>query len=44
MSSSNPRLGGELAAVVGGFLLDMWAFLLIPLFGSTEVLGSLYRL
>jgi hypothetical protein len=43
MASSNLARWGGPVAVVGGVLV-MWAFLLIPLFGSTGVLGSLYRL
>ena len=42
MASSNLARWGGPVAVVGGVLLVMWAFLLIPLFGSTGVLGSLY--
>jgi hypothetical protein len=44
MSSSSLTRWGGLAAVAGGVLLVIWAFLLIPMFGPTGVLGSLYRL
>jgi hypothetical protein len=43
LSSSLARWGG-LAAVAGGVLLVIWAFLLIPMFSSTWMPGSLYRL
>jgi hypothetical protein len=42
-SSSLARWGG-LAAVAGGVLLVIWAFLLIPVFSPTWIPGSLYRL
>jgi hypothetical protein len=44
MSSSTLARWGGLAAVAGGVLLVIWAFLLIPISGPTGVLGSLYRL
>lgn len=43
MSSSNLARWGGLAAVAGGVLLVLWAFLLILIFSPTGVLGSLYR-
>ena len=44
MSSSNLARWGGLAAVAGGVLLVLWAFLLIPMFGPTMVPGSVYQL
>jgi hypothetical protein len=42
-TSSLARWGGP-ATVAGGVLLVVWAFLLIPIFSSTWMPGSLYRL